>query len=80
MYDIIWRFKGVSGTEVSHFNVIDTLCKSHFKYLFHGPIRALNFISIRVSWLFPRLFEEEDNRAIMDEVIEDELKLVLHNF
>jgi hypothetical protein len=33
-----------------------------------------------MALMFPRFVEEEDNRTLMEEVIEEELKEVLHSF
>jgi hypothetical protein len=35
---------------------------------------------VRLALLFPRFVNEYDNRALMDEISEEELKEVLHSF
>ena len=52
----------------------------HFKNLFKAPNQASIAEVIRVAQLFPRFVEEEDNRLLMEEVSEEEIKETLHSF
>jgi hypothetical protein len=50
------------------------------KPLFKAEERASIVEVVRLAQLFPRFVEEEDNRSLMEEVSEEELKEALHSF
>jgi hypothetical protein len=52
----------------------------HFQNLFKVDGRVALDAIVLLALFFPRFVDEEDNRALMEEVIEDELKEVLHSF
>jgi hypothetical protein len=52
---------------------------SHFHNLLKH-MEEFQLMSIVIGPFFPRFVDEEDNRALMEEVTEDELKEVLHSF
>ena len=62
-------FEGMASTRVEHFQTL-------YKTLAQASIAEV----IRVAELFPRFVEEEDNLALMEEVTEEELKVVLQSF
>lgn len=43
--------------------------KSHFEILFHVTTRASITKVIRIAYLFAKLVNEDENRAITDEVL-----------
>jgi len=56
------------------------LGNSHFQHIFKELEGVTIAKAIQVAQPFPRFVEDEDNRALMEEVFEDELKVVLSSF
>lgn len=54
--------------------------KSHFQNIFKEDERVSIVDIVRMALFFSIFVNEEDNRSLMEEVIEEELKEVLHNF
>jgi hypothetical protein len=76
----IWKLSDSSGREVSSFKDLAQLGKSHFQNLFKDSNQTNMAEILCLALLFPRFVEEDDNRKLMEEVSEDELKVVLHSF
>jgi hypothetical protein len=76
----IWILKYFEGRYVSSFEGLSRLGKENFQNLFKEEARHSVIYIVRISLYFPRFFEEEENRALMEEISKEEMKEVLHSF
>ena len=76
----IWCLKDEVGQEHFDFEGKARCGVNHFEALFWEPEQASIAEVIRVTQMFPRYAEEEDNRRMMRPVTEEELKVVLGSF
>ena len=76
----IWSLLDEQGEAHSSFEGKAKIGVEHFKNLFKAPNQASIAEVIRVAQLFPRFVEEEYNKFLMEEVIEEELKETLQSF
>jgi len=53
--------------------------RNHFQSLFKEDGKATNAEIVRITQYFPRFVNDEDNNALMEEVLEEELKEFLHS-
>jgi hypothetical protein len=80
MSNTIWSLKDDNGREHSSFEELVQLGTSHFKNLFKVDERVSIDAIVQLALFFPRFVDEVDNRELMEEVTEEELKEVLHSF
>jgi hypothetical protein len=80
MSNTIWSLQDSEGRKISSFDGLDRLGKNLFQSLFKATPGASLEDIVRLALLFPKFVGEEENHALMEEVSEDELKEVLHNF
>jgi hypothetical protein len=76
----IWSLIDSQGNEVSSFQDLAQLGKSHFQNLFKAPNEENIVDIIRLATHFPQFTNEESNRVLMEEVTENEIQEVLHSF
>lgn len=76
----IWNLQDGEDREVSSFEGLATLGRDHFQNLFKDPVGASTSEVIRVAQIFPRYVDVDDNRALVEEVFEEELKIALAIF
>ena len=76
----IWSLQHEEGNTHVTFEDKAICGVNHFQRLFKAPPQASIEEIIRLAQMFPRFVEEEDNRELMKEVSEDELKEVLGSF
>ena len=75
--DTVRRLIDDQGVSHDTFEGMDNTRVEQFKSLYKEPAQESIAKVIRVAELFPRFVEEEENLALMEEVIEEELKAVL---
>jgi hypothetical protein len=68
------------GREVTSFEGLAHLGRRHFQELFREDNRVNIVDVVRMAQFFPRFVNEEENRALMEEVTEVELQEVLYSF
>jgi hypothetical protein len=76
----IWHLRDQEGNVENSFEGMERLGKIHFQDLFRAENQARIEEVVRMAQLFPRFVDKEDNRLLMEEVSEEELKEVLHSF
>jgi hypothetical protein len=76
----IWHLRDQEGNLENSFEGMARLGKNHFQELFRAENQATIEEVVQMAQLFPRFVDEEDNRLLMEEVLEEELKEVLHSF
>ena len=75
----IWSLQDEEGTHVA-FEDKARCGVNHFQQLFKAPPQASIEEVTRLSHMFPRFVDEEDNRDLLKELTEEELKDVLGSF
>jgi hypothetical protein len=80
MYNTIWSLQDSERRKISYFDGLTRLGKNLCQYLFKATPRASLAGIVRLALFFSNFVGEEEIRALMEEVFEDELKEVLHNF
>ena len=80
MENTIWSLKDSSGRQFTSFEDLAQLGPQHFKNLFTAEGRVTIDVIVQMALMFPRFVEDEDNRTLMEEVTEEEVKEVLHSF
>jgi len=76
----IWSLLDEEGREVSSFQKLAQLGKTHLQNLFQAPNETNITEIICTTRYFPQFVNEDTSRTLMEEVSEDELKVVLHSF
>jgi hypothetical protein len=76
----IWSLEDQHGVVESTFEGMARIKVSHFQNLFRADNQATIAEVVRMAQLFPRFVEEDDNRSLMEEISEEELKEALYNF
>jgi hypothetical protein len=76
----IWSLNDPTGRRLSSFEDLAQMGCNHFKDLFKAPPRINIQDIIQTALYFPKFVEEEDNRDLMVEVLEEELQEVLSSF
>jgi hypothetical protein len=76
----IWSLSDPTGRTVSTFEYLSHLGKCHFQNLFKKDDRENIADIVWLSLFFPRFVDDEANIMLMEEVLENELKEVLHSF
>jgi hypothetical protein len=72
--------KRPEGRTVSSFVDLARLGVDHFQNLYKADERISIGQIVRIAGFFPSFVDEEANRSMFEEVSEEELKMVLHNF
>ena len=80
MVSTIWSLKDPTGRSVTSFEGMAQLGTRNFHNLFKTNGRVSIEAIMHLALFFLRFVDKEDNSALMDEVVEDELKEVLHSF
>jgi hypothetical protein len=70
----IWQLKDLEGNLENTFEGMSRLGKKHFQNLFKAENQASIEEVVQMAQLFPRFVDEADNRLLMEEVTEKELK------
>jgi len=80
MANTIWSLKDSEGRKVSSSDWMAHVGKEYFHSLFKANQRASMANIVRMALYFPKFVGEDENISLLEEVTEDELKEVLHNF
>jgi hypothetical protein len=78
--NIIWGLKDPIGIQITSFKDLTQLGSQHFQNIFSTKRRETIDFIIQIALNYPNFVEYEDNRDLMEEVFEEELKEVLLNF
>ena len=73
----IWSLEDSMERSHETFEDMATLGVEHFQQLFQAPEGSQLVEIMRIARVFPRFVGEEDNLSLMEEVIEEELKMAL---
>jgi len=65
---------------VSSFDEMDHIGKEYFHSLLKADQRASMADIVRMALYFPKFVGEDENISLLEEVMKDKLKEVLHNF
>lgn len=80
MANTIWSLNNPSSRPITSFEGLAQLGARHFQNLFKADGRVPIDVIVRLALFFPRFVNEEEIRALMDEVTEEEPKEVIHIF
>jgi hypothetical protein len=80
MANTIWSLKDPEGRKISSFEGMGRIGKEYFQSLFKVDQRVSMVDIVRMDLFFPRFVGEDENKSLIEEVTEEELKEVLHNF
>jgi hypothetical protein len=80
IYNTIWNLKNIQGNEVPTFEGLARMGMMHFSSLFKVDSHFSMAEIVCLVGFFPGFVNEYDNRRLMEEVIVDEVKEVLHGF
>jgi hypothetical protein len=76
----IWSLNDLEGRNISSFEGVSRLGKDYFQTLFKEDQRVSVVDIVRMTLFFPGFVGEEENWALMEEVLEEELRGVLYIF
>jgi hypothetical protein len=80
MTNTIWSLTDPLGNKASSFQDMAQLSTLHFKNLFKEEAHPQIETILGIIRPFPRIAKEEDNRELMKEVQEEELKEIIFSF